>query len=469
MLGSKNLTFDQSFFQGRPRDIHAQPTPVLRVKAKLQSGHNTGNEVLNSTWDRHIPITAYRSISIILCVMSALSGINQLFSYAAAWIWLACILLVFNRDDFYTFLLPLTLFEGKFFVFPGIVLIKVLVIIYMMRIVVKRKAYLNVSRSVLFVILAGYGMLSLAPFLGGMAPTVIFVITMLTLFDNIGYMGKKEIFSRTLFLYAIIGISSALYGLITNNYYAERFCGATSDPNVLGVTLVISLIVVFCTKIISINIIKYLLCAFLVYCITLTQSTTALLGIILFALVYSIMNKSGIKQKVTIFAILVLLLFVVFNLDSVISFSINNNIISPDSRSLEHLSYFANDDMSGATSMRTDIWIGYLDYFREQGLLRQLFGGNVTGIYGIEKNFSNMNWKAATHNTQLDILICLGLIGLIAFTYYYFTSLKRVVQLFYATKDKEYLMAIGVKLTVLLYSFSLSFFPSIGLMGLYLI
>ena len=356
---------------------------------------------------------------------------------------------------------------------------KLLSLAVVMRIVINRFIRWRRSEIILFLLLSVYGILHLRKYIGGMFSLFLYICSMATMCESWHQLRDKELFEKTMFFFVCMGLSAGLYGLlninsrivIQNGITLNRFCGTSADPNVMGSKWVVCLIgVIFSSYIYKRNI-KALLTIVIFVFILLTGSTTAIIACVVIILIYVKSIKISRRSFFLLLIISLIVIVLIIEFENILHLLSQHNIIGPNAqRILIQIAAAKAGDISTFSSLRTEIWKGYVDYyFNSQGIIKQLIGGNVSNIYGIEKNFANMSWIAAAHNTIIDVLMCIGLIGLINISGLFCYRLKEYIFSFKAHRDNQMLMRITIKAVVMVYAFSISFFPSYCLMTLWLI
>lgn len=168
-----------------------------------------------------------------------------------------------------------------------------------------------------------------------------------------------------------------------------RFSGLYQDPNYYTVNLIIGLcmIIILYYKRSIHPIFCALLAGALVYFGTLTYSKSFLLMLLIPLLVFMYANHRVGRNDIQIISLVVLVMAVVLVLQ------INPDYITGMQQRM--------DDGNSLTTGRTDLWMEYLDYIYQHPDV-MLFGSGI----GLE----NLLFKAP-HNTYVDILFHLGLVG----------------------------------------------------------
>lgn len=174
-----------------------------------------------------------------------------------------------------------------------------------------------------------------------------------------------------------------------------RFSGCYNDPNYYSVNVIIAL----CLIVILLNNRKLAkapaaaLVLFFLYCCYLTYSKSALLMLVLPLMLYLGQNiKEGRTAQVAVIITMLFagLIFLLYRNPEVFSVVI------------ARMSEGGGGGLNALTTGRTDIWGYYFDYFFRNPLML-LFGGSPY-------NFSPVHGRAS-HNTPLEMLYHLGLLG----------------------------------------------------------
>lgn len=176
----------------------------------------------------------------------------------------------------------------------------------------------------------------------------------------------------------------------------ERFTGLYGDPNYYSVNIILSLclVVILNHKKQIGNILSALLAGVLVMFSVMTYSKSAFLMLIL-PLIMLIYSKIKQKKYLTMIVITVAT-FVVGNMLLLGKIDAFNVIIARLTES---------DDLSSLTTNRSDLWILYVNHLIDSGIL--IVVGNGFGAQFLV--------DVAAHNTYIDLLYYLGIIGTVMF------------------------------------------------------
>ncbi len=269
---------------------------------------------------------------------------------------------------------------------------------------------------------------------------------------------KVEMRNKEIFLSYIIGnLVSSVFGLMDSGFFkiesyigtAEfagpssetdilRFSGLYPDPNYYSVCIIVSmclLLILYHKKEIGVFP-AVLVAAPMIYFLIITYSKSSVIMLLVFFayLMYSLMLQ---KKHFHVVAIIIMLVTViVLALSGRISWFETVIARFTTASSGEEL------DVNALTTGRTDIWMMYLKYILHN-LNTAVFGD------GISAGFYN---QMAAHNTYIDILRHLGIVGGLLL----FVSLKMILADSIAVKKERNLLNYSVLICVLAMYFFLS-------------
>jgi hypothetical protein len=107
-----------------------------------------------------------------------------------------------------------------------------------------------------------------------------------------------------------------------------------------------------------------------------------------------------------------------------------------------------------ATADRTTITESYLNYYARQGIIRQLFGGNIIASPDL---LTAVGSSSVTHNVYLDYLMAFGAIGgLIMLGFFIFRTIQYFVK-YEVTDILEYKAVFLMKISTLMFGITLAF------------
>ena len=125
----------------------------------------------------------------------------------------------------------------------------------------------------------------------------------------------------------------------------------------------------------------------------------------------------------------------------------------------------SDNNLSGFTSKRSELWIDHLNIYWNQPVCKILFGGNLTTSYGFDKSL----FYGVAHQELIDMLLNFGILGTFIFmSFYVFNSVKKLRN-YFKYKAEEDLLIVMIKYVWLFYAFSLTMFPAWGFYIFFLI
>ena len=160
------------------------------------------------------------------------------------------------------------------------------------------------------------------------------------------------------------------------------------------------------------------------FAMTVTLSASGLIGFLLTLIGFVVVKRGSIPSKIWKSILLLLGMVLLFNLYINLPSTMQNETINAYiDRMQDKLFLVQSGDMSSFTTNRNSIADQKMDYFiNGQGVIKQLFGFNSLFVDG-----SN----AVPHNTYIDLLLQIGLVGMILTLGHIVTSSIR------AWKDKN--------------------------------
>lgn len=256
---------------------------------------------------------------------------------------------------------------------------------------------------------------------------ILFVFVSLLLFDKRKYIE----FGQLRFVVLIGFITSTFYGLLKDIfhpvtfYHADaiaRFAGGAGDPNNFGL-LCLLLIFFYLPSVPKqpIKLSQLMILVGLLAAGSLTVSRSFFLvsffSLFLYFLLYFRAAIGEIFFR-TLFGISLGILAGIFLVLSGATEHIN----------LDIMSRFDSDNLSELTGARSDIAKEYVKMFLAQEPDYMLFGGGINGYlgyynyyFGVEKIFEEV---VGPHNTFLEMLVSLGILGSFVFIYFVYAGFK---------------------------------------------
>lgn len=167
-------------------------------------------------------------------------------------------------------------------------------------------------------------------------------------------------------------------------------------------------------------------------------------------LIIELLSTHGIKKKLKgiVLAVAIVLFFLFFILprfSTILSPLILRLVITWNS--------FSRGDLISATADRTTIAESYLNYYKRQDIIKQLFGGNIIASPDL---LTAVGCSSVTHNVYLDYLMAFGAIGgLIMLGFFIFRTIQYFVK-YEVTDILEYKAVFLMKISTLMFGITLA-------------
>ena len=422
---------------------------------------------------------------IMLSAMSIFSQLNFVFDILITLAFFAVAIILINKDEFVLIYAVLYVFMGRLMVYQGgVSLVNVFLLLYVARMIFKgERLKLNRYLLPILIMLFLHGFFVLFPaFNYNIIKLINYLASILLIFSLLNKLKDIELLRKFLITLSVSSIAACIYGIVNKNSYSfsetlntgmlvsERFKGVSSDPNYMAITFLIGLLGIFALKNQN-KLLSIALGFLLIYFILTTESTTALLCLILILVIYLIMQRKPTNVMIVSFISAIGIMMIIANFNEIYGYLLQSqNYASFASRVTGQINDIFQHNNNDIASGRLVISVAYWKYFWEQNIFRILFGGNMCGIYGMGKYvLTFLPGLYATHNTQLDILMSTGLIGWLIFSFLAIRSMINTWKMYFANNEGIYKLLFMIKSVIMLFSFSLAFFPSWTILVFYLL
>lgn len=377
-------------------------------------------------------------------------------------IFISIIFLYLNKPQF---IFPVMLFYySQLGLLFGISVFRIFTILFVLFLIINNWKRLKFDKVYLSIIIVYglYCLLSLGVHDFQLGIFALFDVLCLLLFVNNYLYDFKKI--KEFFLqFVLVSIVAVFTGLITNNFLDTqmveiretitylRFMSTFDDPNYMGFFYTIAVFAVVCLKLFK-GVTKYIILVFLYAAIITSLSVTAIIGNLVFWVLYLLL-KSKLKLKTTI-GILSIIIFCFIIIFLGVNFDVPflSQLLTRIKYKLLNLNA---GDIDGFTTYRTSLSELHFNYFLNQNLFKQLFGGNLVNALIIDLPLLQ---NSAAHNEYIDLLLNVGIIGTICLVTFQFTKLFHHFKKYRETKDDGQLFLVIVKCIWLFYAASLTLF-----------
>lgn len=370
---------------------------------------------------------------------------------------LPVLLLLLCKYDLFDFIIfPLTIYDGVIGMYISgsysliwfylAVLIVKLVHTNSKSIKLNKISFLNISLLILYFslfFLYGYGMASIKII------CIIFCSSLLAMRIKKDAQYAKNI-AFVIYTSSIINVIALLTGLTGTIEGVSRQLGlGFTDPNYTSYVCVLGLVVVLFMK--SDKAFSIISSILFILAILKTGSRAGFLITCLLILMKIALAKGIIKKmKILISTLIITVLAIIFILP-LFSREIDNMVF----RLALMWDGFSAHNYGNATAGRSDIAQYYINFYKNQPFIRQLFGGNLVGS---QKFLWQVGCDHVTHNTYLDYLLAFGILGSVVFLGILAASIITYYKKYNTTGEQLYLVISLIKVISLIFGLSLAFF-----------
>jgi hypothetical protein len=269
----------------------------------------------------------------------------------------------------------------------------------------------------------------------------------------------KSVLSRKLMLFTFIttGLCIVYYGLCNLEWiYIGRFYSVVKDPNYTAFLLFPGYIASMSLNVVKSKLVIIIFLIFLI-AILFTSSLTALFSLLI---VTYLKFKYDLNNSIlNYFKNYYLVLFIPFILSLFILFGdIFEEGLLLVNRLNETIELLSQSDFSAATSNRSDLFSSYFRLIWDSDLFNFIFGFYPYLTSPDLNSVSISKFDNISHNSYLDVMLYVGLIGLIIVIFFNFSRIKFLVDKF-RKADYIYFDLFLIKFSFVIMSASLSLFP----------
>lgn len=393
------------------------------------------------------------------------------------WMFMFALCVFHNHELLIGVMASCSLFSPRLYLpFTDYLLYNVFLILFVLFFIwkaIKNGTVITNKKTIVFVsIMILYIVIVLVPVLSKLSQVIAAIFGLFTCVIMMNSFGDDRAFTIYAKYFIVATISACIYGYIHYFSFIEfgeenRFCGTSSDPNYFGCYLVLTFVMLPMFKE-KLPRLPYLLIAFFILSSAfLTGSNTAIIAFGWYYLIKKLIIDYGKLSSLILCVILivVVLLVIEFKADIgnyIMSLKFESYYFKRYSRTAANLLLGATSE---ATSGRTKIVQNYLISFSNFSFPEKLIGGHVCGIYGLDGDYAH-DGGHLPHSFIIDTMFSIGLIGLIFILFFYANSLRRVLQR--RRNNPIDACRATLKLEMLLYSLSLSFFLGFDYMAIML-
>ena len=288
-------------------------------------------------------------------------------------------------------------------------------------------------------------------------------------------LSSNDKFKNTFTVYGITAIIAFFSGLIANNdingwqvingelVKITRFMSTFNDPNYMGLFYSVAIFSIISLKLFTKNLRLIIIIALYIMLAT-TISMTAIIGNILFWMIYLFITK-----KISIKTVVCIALIGVF-LGGIYQYGSQNRdtpiIGSLVYRIEDKLSNIEDHDTDALTTGRTKLTREHWDYYWSQSPLKILFGGNKLNSFIAEINGQK---TFVAHNEYVDSLLNVGLIGTLILMSFALLRTYKSLKEYRNTNSEKALCLFMIKAIWFYYAATLTMFLEFRFMLFYFI
>lgn len=282
----------------------------------------------------------------------------------------------------------------------------------------------------------------------------------------------KGALKRFFIVYTIIALCSYCTGIITGNsieangvYGKEfvtmsRFQATFEDPNYMGFFFTIAIFSILTLELFSKK--QRTLIIFMLYAMLLSSlSITAIIVNILLWAMYLCITKQMNAKTLSLIFIVCLIAGVLYLYGAEHRASVFGSLAY---RIEEKLAELSAGNINGVTTSRLELQKGHLEYFLNQPVYKQLFGGNLvtSSIILLDGSLSY-----SAHNEYVDELLNVGIAGECILIGFVVIRCLKLFKNYRVQEKKEDLCILIIKMTWLIYMTSLTVFMDFKYMFAY--
>lgn len=406
----------------------------------------------------------YRERIIMFCAFACIALTGLFPQKILSLIMLVCMcFLGLNKKLF--LLYPIMIFYyAQLGLFFGISVYRIYTILFIILTITQFRKKLVLSKRFLapFVIFLLYELFVMSQF--SFKTAIFSMLDILCVVFLINFYFKSENNIKMFFLvYVKVALIAFFTGIIIKNnsitdwnysgviVEIKRFQATFDDPNYMGFFYTIAIFAIitlnlFNSKFRKIGIV-------ILSCMILTTlSMTAILGNILLWGIYLLVTKKITFKTVSCIVVIFILAGSLYNY----------GLMHRDTPVIGDLSYRIESkinalnihDYASVTTNRSELSKVHFEYFLDQGIFKQLFGGNLTNVYVIDLG----TIKGAAHNDYIDSLLNIGIIGSIIMFGNILLRVAKSMKKYKIDKSSKYIFVFMSKCTLLYYLATITIF-----------
>jgi len=382
-----------------------------------------------------------------------------------------------KKDRFFYTFFALVFFETQVhstMIFAPIMftsLIKVYYVLYIVRVIIdligRTKYKFDWISTILALLLIGTSFMYAKSFSSGasyMAKTSAVILYMLYYLRANG--DRDDMLGEFLSVVALFTLFAGVYALSRGVYWDNRLCSTVHDPNYSAMFYAMGLFASFgATK--FKKWIRIIISIVLIGLLLMTMSITGIMVTSLILLIYFLFTKGWKKVLIVLGVIIVVvgaILFVPTKEGSTLD-NLQNRVSKFYVIDETDYTLIGHDDYTD-----TELYLNYItnnryylneSYIAEYSALparEKLFGGNNV-MTGELRDRLQEKYDFVSHNTYLDMLFMIGLIPALMLAALLIWKVVRIAKEYRKTRSKQVFSFLFVKIVMMVFALTISFFP----------
>ncbi len=407
---------------------------------------------------------------VLLLLVAGLTGIIPSTVQAVLVIGLCALLLL--TDDLYLVYPIMIFYYSPFGQFAGMSVYRYFSIMFFLSVLLRHfreKFTLKWYVALTLAVMSSYALITFSSY--NLRSALFLIFDILCIFILVKkYLLDDDKLKKFFTVYCFAAMLAFLTGVITGGVVenevmniegeeVSRFNATFEDPNYMGFFYTIAIFSVISLKLFK-PWLRIIIVIALYMMMLASLSMTAIVVNILVWMVYLVLTK---KLKVKTFIVIILVAAVLVAL-------YNYGLENSDTPILGALSYRIDDKLSSLfsrdydelTTNRTLITDKHLQYFNEQSVFKKLFGLNVV-------TSTHTMLGSVAHNELVDMMLNVGIVGMLALMLCYLYRTIEVVVLYVKTKEPKYICITVLKAVWLCYALTLTMFADFRFMLMFFI
>jgi hypothetical protein len=407
-------------------------------------------------------VKRYRNIEIILFLSLYAISFSTTFlpPYTAGIAALIVLIGLFPFDSFYC-CLPLLIFFYNYLIIPGgFSVYRLFTLMLLVKLLMNGTIKLNLKTSGVFCVYFFYIVTAILPDDCRKGIFLLVDIIVIMLYVNLFLGEGKETLKPFFNHYIYASLLAYPCGILLNNtvsegneyteYIISRYMATFDDPNYMSFFYTIAVFAIVILELFSKR--KRIVIVILLYAfIFSTVSVTAIIGNLLFWIIYYLVTRKINFKTLIYIAIITAVLGILYQYGLQ---SPETPVIGPISYKVDtKISALMHNDIRNATSGRSVVSEENWQFFvNQKSIMKKLFGGNILNCYSIK------GFVKVSHNEFIDECINVGIIGAVILISYLLFRTVYYFRRYLKERNREVLLLFMIKCIWIYYAAALTLF-----------